>query len=581
MVGAELPSRVPAHASLNARVPDSGRADNGERALQEEDYRLLVHSSPEAILVECDSSIVFANPAALMLFAADSLNDMLGRSLMSLMAPSMRDRITLKDGHASREEPAVCLDGRVIDIAVTRRRLEYLGRSAIYMIAHDISERKRVELQLQHQATHDGLTGLPNRSLLIDRLKLAIAEARRYQQHFLVAFIDLDRFKWVNDNFGHEAGDTLLKTVAYRMSDCLRESDTIARLGGDEFVLVLRDSGNGEESMQVLDRVIACASTPVTIAGQEMSVTCSIGCCTYPEDGEDPESLLRASDAAMYRAKEVGRNRTQHLTEELRRRFDDGARLAADMRVALEREEFELHYQLQTDLTSGAIVGAEALLRWRHPMRGLLEPTHFIRVAEDTGLIGPIGDWAFGEACRQNKAWQDAGLVPMPVAINLSAKQLVRPGLTRGIADCLARTCLHPGFLELELSEATSMDNPGLTLIVMQGLRDVGVQLSIDDFGTGFSNLPFLQRFTLDRVKLDGSIVQNIASDPNTRALAEAMIALAHRLGMIVIAARVETAEQLAALVACGCDQGQGHLIAAPLCASECVALIQDAQRRA
>lgn len=544
-----------------------------------EDYQLLVDGSPDAILVECDGEIVFANPAAASLFGAGRRQDLLGRSLLSLVAPEWRARMDFDEDHPSREEQGMSLDGRLIELTVMRRRVEYLGRPARHVVARDVSERKRFECQLQHQATHDPLTGLPNRQLLIDRLHLAIAEARRYQQRFLVAFVDLDRFKWINDTFGHEAGDALLKTVAGRMSDCLRESDTIARLGGDEFVLLLRDNANGEDSMQVLDRVIACASLPVSIAGQEITITCSTGCCFCPDDGEDPESLLRLSDTAMYQAKQDGRNNVQRYMR-LGRKPASVAPHGGEMRLALEREEFVLHYQVQVDLHSGALVGIEALLRWQHPAHGLLDPSRFMRLAEDSGLIDPVGDWVIGEACRQNKAWQDAGLPALPLAINLSARQLARPSLIQHVMDCLAQAQLPARYLEFELTESASMHQPERTLALMLQLRELGLRLSVDDFGTGFSNLPFLQRFPLDRVKLDGSIVHGIVNDAGTVALAEGMISLAHRLGMQVVAEKVETAEQAAALAVHGCDHGQGHCFGAPLDAAECDALLRSSEAR-
>ena len=552
------------------------------REAQERD-RLLVELSPDAMLIECDGQIVFANPAALHLFRAKNTTDLLGMTLENLAAPAFRNAIAATLNHVQQsggqtvrtaEEQALRLDGETVNVAVTRLSFTYRGKPAIHMVARDISERKRLESQLHHQATHDPLTGLPNRNLLVDRLHQAIAEARRYKERFMLAFIDLDHFKWINDSFGHDAGDMLLKTVSERMSSCLRESDTIARLGGDEFVLVLRDSGNGEESMQVLNRVVACVSMPMTLGGHDISVTCSMGCCTYPEDSEDPENLLRFSDAAMYRAKEAGRDNMQIYNEGLRRRFDERVKLATELRHALERGEFALHYQLQADLKSGAIMSMEALLRWLHPELGEIGPNRFIPIAEETGLIEPISDWVMQQACRQSKEWQDDGLLPVRVAVNLSAKELAHPGLKTRIARCLAATRLDPAWLELELTESAAMANPHKMLPLMQKLTELGIALSIDDFGAGYSNMQYLQRLPVKKLKLDGSFISEIVSNPGNLALTDALVWVAHRLGMKVVAKMAETEDQVALLIACGCDQAQGFYFSQPVCAEECAQLL-------
>jgi diguanylate cyclase (GGDEF)-like protein/PAS domain S-box-containing protein len=548
----------------------------------EERYRLLVESSPDAILVECEGAIVFANPAALRLFNADSIDDLLGRTLQSLAAPAYRDEVAaaisalLKgDTFRTAEEQALRLDGAITDVAVTRLPFRYRGKPAVHMVARDISERKRLTLQLHHQATHDALTGLPNRNLLNDRLHQAIADAKRYKSRFMVVFIDLDRFKWINDSFGHDAGDALLQTVSRRMSACLRESDTIARIGGDEFVLLLRDSGAGDESTQVLDRVIACVSRPMNIGGHEVSVTCSMGCCSYPEEGEDAETLLRFSDAAMYRAKQMGRNNMQRYSAELRNRFDERTRLSAELRHALDRGELALHYQLQIDLHNGAIAGLEALLRWRHPALGDIAPARFIPIAEETGMIEPITDWVLQQACAQNKLWQREGLTPVRVSVNLSARELRRAGLENRIAQCLSSTRLDPAYLELELTESASMDDPDKTLPVMHKLRDLGICLAIDDFGTGYSNMRYLQRFPVEKLKLDGSFTSEIATSPDSLAITDAIVSVAHRLGMKVVAEMTETASQVPFLAACGCDQGQGYYFSEPVGPDRCAELLR------
>lgn len=545
-------------------------------------YRTLVELSPDAILVECDGGVVYANPAALQLYGARTLADLIGRSLHSLAAPAFRDDVASSINYSTTggpyrtvEEKAQRLDGGLVDVAVTRLSFIHQGRPAVHMVARDISERKRLESQLHYQATHDVLTGLPNRSLLVDRLHQAIAEARRYQERFMVAFIDLDRFKWINDSFGHDAGDALLKTVASRMSACLRESDTIARLGGDEFVLVLRDSGDGCEALQVLNRVVSCVASPMKLGEHDIVVTCSLGCCSYPEDGEDPEALLRFSDAAMYRAKEVGRNNLQHYDSALRQRFEERVQLATELRHAIERNQLALHYQLQIDLRTGAIMGVEALLRWQHPRLGNVEPARFLPIAEETGLIERIGEWVLEQACTQNRRWQEQGLMPVRIAVNLSAKELRRPGLQARIAGSLARAGLDPAYLELEVTESASMDDPDKTLPLMHGLKALGISLSIDDFGTGYSNMQYLQRFPVDKLKLDGSFISEITTNPGSLAIADAVVTVAHRLGMKVVAEMAETEGQVALLAACGCDQVQGRYFSEPVSADRCAELLR------
>ncbi|QDZ28651.1 bifunctional diguanylate cyclase/phosphodiesterase [Noviherbaspirillum sp. UKPF54] len=578
----EISARLQAEANLRQKSTElpfqAGEREPETRAAEERD-RLLVQQSPDAILLECEGRIVFANPAAVRLYRAASAADLLGRSVHSLVAPAYRAVTpgTSAPGATLRatEEQALCADGELIDVAVTRQWINYLDKPALYMVVRDISERKRRETQLLHEATHDALTGLPNRNLLVDRLQLAIAEAKRYQERFVVAFIDLDRFKWINDNYGHETGDALLKTVSERMSACLRESDTIARLGGDEFVLVLRDSTNGGEPAQVLNRVVDCVSMPIMAGGQEIRVTCSMGCCTYPDDGEEPEALLRFSDVAMYRAKENGRNSVQHYNEELRHRFSQRGTLANELRHALERGQFSLRYQLQLDLKSGAVAGMEALLRWHHPDLGEVEPHRFLPIAEETGLIEPIGDWVVHHACLQNRQWQDAGLPPVRIAVNLSPRELARPGLAARIGQSLRSSGLAPEYLELELTESASMHMPDKTLQLMQKLRELGVGLSLDHFGTGYSNMLYLQRFPVEKLKLDGSFIRDIENDTGRLAIADAVVSVAHRFGMKVIGEMAETERQVAMLAACGCDQAQGFYFSQPVDADECAQLLR------
>lgn len=561
---------LPAPARTVA-VPDSGN----------EFQRLIVDTLPDAILLEFGGVITLANPAAATLFGAQSEDQLLGKSWQALAgaiggeATAPGSQSGADDARSAPEEQTLLLERGPVDVEVTRLPVRYRGQSAVCVVVRNITERKRLDQRLQHQATHDALTGLPNRTLLVDRLRLAIADARRHKARFVVAFVDLDRFKWINDSFGHDAGDMLLKTVSRRMSDCLRESDTIARIGGDEFVLVLREAGSSDDPMQVLDRLVACVSRPLTLAGSEITVTCSMGYCTYPDDGDDPESLLQRSDAAMYRAKELGRNNMQRYTSEVQHRFDERVAIAAELRHAIERNQFALHYQLQLDLETGAITGLEALLRWQHPTLGNVAPGRFLPIAEETGLIEPISDWVIRQACMQNKRWQDAGLAPVRVAVNLSARELTRPDLDLRVSRFLADARLDPAYLELELTESASMDNPDKTLSIMHKLKDLGIRLSIDNFGTGYSNMQYLKRFPVERLKLDGSCTREIATNPDSFAVTNAVVSAAHQLGMKVVAEMAETESQVAMLAACGCDQVQGHYFSMPVSADECAELLR------
>jgi len=549
-------------------------------------YRALVEHSPDAILIERDGCIVFANEAAARLFHALQPDDLFGHTLLTFVAPSGRaaaaqaiDDLVPGGVPHTVEEQALRLDGSSIAVAVTRIAFDYQGTPAIQVVARDISESQRMHSQLKHLATHDVLTGLPNRSLLLDRLSQTVAHAKRNSTRFMVAFIDLDRFKWVNDNLGHEAGDQLLQTVARRLLDTLRESDTVARIGGDEFVALLSGSDSLDDGLHTINRIVERVSQLITLDnGYEINVSCSVGCSTFPEDGAAAEELLVAADAALYQAKEAGRNNLQVFNAELRRRIAGRLTLETALRHALERDEFELHYQPQVDLRSGAIVGVEALLRWQHPDYSNLSPIHFIVVAEEAGLIGLISEWVLQQACNQCKAWQDSGLPPVHIAVNLSAKQLHRPGLVGVVAQHLASSGLDPVCLELELTESASMEDSGKIIPLLEQLKELGVTLVIDDFGTGYSNLRYLTRLPVDKLKLDGSFIREITTDPGHLAIASAVVVLAHRLGLKVVAEMTETEGQVVLLDSLGCDQAQGYFFGPAVSAEACAKLLKTAK---
>jgi diguanylate cyclase (GGDEF)-like protein/PAS domain S-box-containing protein len=429
-------------------------------------------------------------------------------------------------------------------------------------------ERKRAEDQIRFLAHHDALTGLPNRSLLKDRLTQAILQTQRHNPWVSVAFIDLDNFKTINDSLGHTTGDDLLKVVAKRMVSCVRATDTVVRLGGDEFVILLVDlPASPDEISATLERIRAAIAEPVSIDGRALYVTCSMGVATFPNDGADPEALLMNADAAMYKAKEAGRDNVQFYTAEMHTMVHEKLALQQELRDAIARKEFTLHYQPQIDLRSGRIFAVEALIRWQHPSLGLLSPLKFIPMAEATGLIVPLGDWVLHETCRQNKAWQDAGLPPVNISVNVSARQFREKTLISRVVGALQGSGMEARYLELEITESLIMQDVDQAVKTMEELQRLGVQLSIDDFGTGYSSLNALKTFPVVRLKIDKSFVSNLASSEGDRAVAAAVISLGQKLNLRVIAEGVETAEQVEFLRANNCDEVQGYYFSKPITA--------------
>jgi diguanylate cyclase (GGDEF)-like protein len=437
---------------------------------------------------------------------------------------------------------------------------ELLTRSMHYSI-----ERKHYQLQIEHQANYDALTGLPNRSLLYDRLKQAVY-AQRMVRAVAVVFLDLDHFKFVNDSLGHTTGDKLLKDMGERLRLVLRDGDTVARLGGDEFVLILNDQTHDDVIFRAMQRINAKLNEPFVIDGKELYVTCSAGISLCPQDGTDVETLLKNADAAMYRAKEHGRNNFQFYTSEMNSMVNERLALENSLRRALERKEFVLHYQSKVDVNTGAIVGAEALLRWNHPERGLMLPDLFVPLAEETGLIVHIGEWVLREACTQNQAWRKEGLPPITVSVNVSARQFRQNILVNSVSRILAETGLDPLSLEMELTESMIMHNADAVVATLRQLTALGVQLSVDDFGTGYSSLSYLKNLPIDTLKIDQSFVRDIvAGAPDHRVLARAIISIGHSLDLKVVAEGVETEAQLEYLRKHGCDEVQGYYFSRPV----------------
>ncbi|MGV7211299.1 EAL domain-containing protein [Oxalobacteraceae bacterium A2-2] len=441
----------------------------------------------------------------------------------------------------------------------------------------EITERKLAEQRIEHIAHHDVLTGLPNRALLQDRLNQAAAHANRSGRPLWVMLIDLDRFKFVNDSLGHKAGDLLLQTVARRLRESVRDSDTVARLSGDEFVALLTEYPDEQLSPEVTQRVMHAVAQPVMLEGKEFFVTCSIGVAVYAGDGSPAQHLIEHADIAMYRAKKLGRNNTQFYEPAMNEEALERVRIVSALRNALERDELVLHYQPQADVRSGAVVGVEALLRWRHPELGMVAPDRFIGLAEETGLIVPIGAWVLRTACLQARAWQEAGHGPLRVAVNLSPRQFAEAGLADQVAAVLAETGLAPACLDLELTEGLFMNDVGQAVEQLQRLKALGVAISIDDFGTGYSSLSYLRRFPIDVLKIDRSFVSDIAGDE--AAIVDSIIALAHNLALKVIAEGVETAAQLDYLRGHGCDEYQGYYLSPALPPEDCAAMFERGSR--
>ncbi|TMG77681.1 MAG: EAL domain-containing protein [Betaproteobacteria bacterium] len=492
-------------------------------------------------------------------------------------------KAALARGYRSMASLPVLVDGRVAALFVLySAQTGFFDGDELALLKHlagHISLALKCfekEEKLNHLAYYDVLTKSANRSLLRDRLTLAIANAGRHGRQVAVISVDIDNFKYINNSLGHKAGDQLLKSVTERLGSCVRDGDTIARQGGDEFVIVLPDQVSDEHASQVIKRILAAIAQPISIGEREFNITCSIGASFYPQDGSDGETILKNADAAMYGAKELGRNTFQFYAKEIDAKINERLMLENSLRRAVEREEFLLQYQPQIHLNRGKITGAEALIRWQHPELGMVSPDKFIPLAEETGLIEPIGEWVLRTACAQNKAWQDARLPAITVSINLSARQFRHKGLAETIARALRETGLKAECLGLELTESLVMHNAAAGALMLGNLKQMGVKLSIDDFGTGYSSLSYLRRFPIDELKIDQSFVRDVMTDPDDAIIAKAIIALAHGLNLRVTAEGVETKEHIDFLQGRRCDQAQGFYFSKPLHSREFEELLQQ-----
>ena len=513
-----------------------------------------------------------------------SRRELIGATVLTMM-PSYRDNGIFDDMVEVTQSGGMRETEWRGETALTRNlwmhRQVVAVEGGVVAIVRDISERKLAEQRIRHMAHHDELTGLPNRSLIRDRLDQAILHAQRKGRCVAVAFIDLDSFKLVNDGLGHNAGDELLKVVGARMQDCVRGDDTVGRFGGDEFVIVLTDLGEDALAIApVLEKICQTVTRPVLLGGQEVRVSCSMGVVMYPRDGEDPNTLMMNADAAMYRAKDMGSNNFQFYTREMNESVEEKLVLLEGLRNAVDEQQFRLLYQPKVDLRSGLIFGVEALIRWHHPEHGMISPLRFIGLAEESGLIVPIGEWVLRTACRQNMAWRAAGLPPISMSVNVSPRQFQEMRLVERVAQALADSALPAGALELEVTESLIMRDLAQSVGKMRELKAMGISLSIDDFGTGYSSLSALKSFPISTLKIDKSFVSELADNPDDQAIAMAVISLAHKLNLRVIAEGVETEQQCRFLRENDCDEMQGYLFSRPLPPGEVEALLlaQDAR---
>ena len=547
-----------------------------ELSRQERQFRALVANATELITVAGDDGLLrYVSPASERLLGYEQ-SELIGRDLMEYVHPDDSDHIVREIADNVLTQGVVGpLDFRVRHRDGSWRYLEALGLNlledpaveGIIFNCRDVTERKAFEHDLSFQATHDPLTGLPNRTLLLDRLGQALARATRTDRRPAVLFIDLDRFKFVNDSLGHGAGDRLLAKVAERVRHAVRPGDTVARFGGDEFVVLAEGIEDVAECGAIAERLTSTLAAPFNLSGHEVFVTASIGLRLARGDHETPETILRDADAAMYRAKEQGRARTEWFDEQTHWRSVDRLAIENALHRALDRDELRLHYQPQYELATGRALGVEALLRWHHPERGLVGPGEFIELAEDTGLIVPIGEWVVREACRQGERWRRQLPADMPfvVSANLSARQLAQPDLVEVLARVLHDTGFAPESLCLEITEGALMQDVTTTVHTLHSLKALGVKLAIDDFGTGYASLGHLKRFPVDSLKIDRAFVDGLGLDPDDQVIVAAVIGLAHALGITAVAEGVETHAQLAELRALRCDAAQGYLFARPV----------------
>ena len=551
-------------------------------------YRSIFENTVEGIYQSTTTGhFITANPAMARMFGYESAESfMAGIEVIDehfYVDPRRRaefvELIQVEGQVKDFESQAYRRDGSVIWISENARSVKGPNGTLLFYegTVEDITERKLQETVAQYQATHDSLTGLLNRNALASRLAEALAK-RQPQELVAVLYVDLDQFKYVNDSLGHRMGDQYLRIVASRLSACLRSTDSVARQGGDEFIVLLEPLSSTDDVTQIAQAILSSIAQPWRINEFDIQATCSIGISIAPSDALDPDTMLRHADAAMFRAKSLGRNHYRHFTSSLSNKSFDRLEWINRLRNALTNNEFLLHYQPKVEVLSGRIVGVEALLRWRTADGAMISPADFIPLAEEVGLIVPIGEWVLKQACHMNRVWQNAGYRPIPVAVNISAIQLERDDLVEKVMRILGETQLTPHYLELEITESALMSDVDQSIHTLECLRSAGVRSAIDDFGTGYSSLAHLKRFAVDTLKIDRSFISNITRDRDNISIVQAIISLAHSLGLTVVAEGVETAEEYRHLSARGCDQIQGYYSGRPMPADALAAKLR-AQR--
>lgn len=537
--------------------------------VSEQRYKSLFDQHPDLVCwIDLKGTILSTNQVILRL-TGFSQAELTGQPVRTLVSERHAFRAARRFERALKGKPqhfelsALHRGGSFIELNVTLVPIfVHLQIVGVYAIAQDITERKRAESMIHYLAYHDALTGLPNRLYFNSRLDAALAKAKQTDTPVAVLFLDLDRFKYINDSLGHRTGDRLLQAVAERLTQCLRSTDTLARLGGDEFTLILPEVTR-EHVIRTAETISERLSQPIELDGHDLRITPSIGISWFPMDGEDSETIIRHADMAMYQAKDMGKNTYQFYKHSMNDKVHDRMTLERELRLALERQEFHLEYQPQVDVRTGKLTGMEALIRWKHPEKGLVSPASFIPLAEETGLILQLGEWVIRQACLQHMDWKQKGHPPVKIGVNLSVRQLKDPLLVRLVSEILQNTGMEPSCLELEITESMAMFE---TLKpTLEALKQLGVQISIDDFGTGYSSLGYLKKFPVDKLKIDGCFIRDMMKSETEHSIVKAIIAMADSLRLELIAEGVEDEEQLQSLLDLGCKEVQGYLFSRPL----------------
>ena len=547
-------------------ITERWRADRAVRQ-SEERMRKFTEATDEAIVFHRDGIITDGNEALTRL-TGYTLLEALGVSIFSFISPESRP-VALEYTRSGREDPYEVVirhkDGRLIPVEVVGKTMPLHHADYRIVVVRDITARKQAQAREAFIALHDPLTQLPNRHFLMEQLSQVLTLARRRQSHVAVLFVNLDHFKTVNDSLGHHAGDQLLRDVAARLRQGVRDADVVARLGGDEFVVVLTDLQSPDDAARVADKLLAAMHEVFTVDQLPLNVSPSMGISVFPEHGATGDTLLRCADAAMHHAKESGRGNRRLYEPGMDTSAMDVLRQERQLRQAIDTDAFVLHYQPQIRLCDNALQGFEALVRWQHPERGLVGPAEFIAFAESRGLITPVGRWVLREACLQLKAWQDQGLAMVPMAVNLSALEFRQRDVAGEIAAVLQSTGLAPQYLEIEITESVLMHHTGQVLATLNALKALGVGISIDDYGTGYSSLAYLKRYPIDKLKIDRSFVAETPDNADDVAIATAIIQMARSLQLSTVAEGVETPEQVELLARLGCDIIQGHVVSVPM----------------